>query len=316
MEDSKEERTGSGIPQQKSQQKRKQQQKSQPEQQQKQPQQETQQRQQQKQHIRARERRIAQIMKYTLFSDTFIMVALKDVPACQYVLRILTGMPDLVVKEIRTQYRVSKISSRDAILDILAEDGEGVLYNIEVQRSSTLNHARRTRFYGSMIDSDFLQKGTDYDEMPEVRVIYISEKDIWKSGQTVYQVQKSFKGTNVTYEDGIRTTYINAEVDDGSKVAKLMKYFKTADPKDMSHGDLSKRVHYLKCEEGGLNTMCEITEGFVREGMKYGEEKGIKNFILDNQEENVPKERIIAKLSRRFELTAQKANMYYERFAE
>ena len=152
--------------------------------------------------------------------------------------------------------------------------------------------------------------------MPEVRVIYISEKDIWKSGKTVYQVQKLFKGTNVTYEDGIRTTYINAEVDDGSEIAKLMKYFKTADPKDMSHGDLSKRVHYLKCEEGGLNTMCEITEGFVREGMKYGEEKGIKNFILDNQEENVPKERIIAKLSRRFELTAQKANMYYERFAE
>lgn len=70
--------------------------------------------------------------------------------------------------------------------------------------------------------------------------------------------------------------------------------------------------------------MCEITEGFVREGRKqgfkqgaiHGEEKGIKNFILDNQEENVPKERIIAKLSRRFELTAQKANMYYERFAE
>ena len=303
MEDSKAERTGRGIPQQQQQQKRLQQ---------KQPQQKTQQEQQQKQHIRARERRIAQIMKYTLFSDTFMNVALKDIPACQYVLRILTGIPDLVVKEIRTQYRVSRISSRDAVLDILAEDGEGVLYNIEVQRSSTLNHARRTRFYGSMIDSDFLQKGTDYDEMPEVRVIYISEKDIWKSGKTVYQVQKLFKGTNVTYEDGIRTTYINAEVDDGSEIAKLMKYFKTADPKDMSHGELSKRVHYLKCEEGGLNTMCEITEGFVREGIEIG----IEQFILDNLEENVSKERILGKLSRRFKLTAQKANMYYKRYAE
>ena len=170
MEESKVERIGSEIPQQK-----------------------------QQQYIRAREQRIARIMKYTLFSDTFMNVALKDILACQYVLRILTGIPDLVVKEIRTQYRVSKISSRDAILDILSEDGEGVLYNIEVQRSSTLNHARRTRFYGSMIDSDFLQKGTDYDEMPEVRIIYISNTDIWKKKKTTYKVKKIYEDTDGSY---------------------------------------------------------------------------------------------------------------------
>lgn len=30
-----------------------------------------------------------------------------------------------------------------------------------------------------------------------------------------------------------------------------MDYFKTADPEDMSQGDLSARIHFLKCEEGG-----------------------------------------------------------------
>lgn len=38
---------------------------------------------------------------------------------------------------------------------------------------------------------------------------------------------------------------VNAEVDDGSEIAKLMKYFKISDPYDMSQGALSKRVHYL-----------------------------------------------------------------------
>ncbi len=134
-------------------------------------------------------------------------VVLNDVSACQYVLRIITGMADLVVKEVRVQYRVSKIVSHDAVLDILAEDADGKLYNIEIQRAGTIDHARRTRFYGSMIDSEFLQKGKAYDEMPEVRVIYISEKDIWKKGRSVYVVQKSFKDTDVIYEDGIHTTY-------------------------------------------------------------------------------------------------------------
>ena len=62
-----------------------------------------------KQHIRARDWRIARIKKYTLFSDTFMNVALKDIPACQHVLRIMTGLPDLIVKEVRSQYWVSRI---------------------------------------------------------------------------------------------------------------------------------------------------------------------------------------------------------------
>ena len=55
----------------------------------------------------------------------------------------------------------------------------------------------------------------------------------------------------------------------GSDVAKLMDYFKTADPEDMSHGDLSARIHFLKCEEGGYLEMCEVSEknGIVRRNL-------------------------------------------------
>ena len=43
----------------------------------------------------------------------------------------------------------------------------------------------------------------------------------------------------------------NAEADDGSEIAKRTDYFKTADPEDISQGDLSARIHFWKCEEGG-----------------------------------------------------------------
>ena len=42
----------------------------------------------------------------------------------------------------------------------------------------------------------------------------------------------------------------NAEADDGSEIAKRTDYFKTADPEDISQGDLSARIHFWKCEEG------------------------------------------------------------------
>ena len=196
--------------------------------------------------IKERERRVAEARSLNLLSNTFMTVALDDKLACQHVLRVVTGIPDLEVKEVRKQYRVAKLSSHDAILDILAEDGKGRLYNIEIQRSETIDHARRTRFYGAMIDSEYLVKGKDYDELPEVHIIYISETDLWKAGKTVYEVEKYFRGTDVKYDDGIHVTYVNAEIDDGTDIAKLMKYFKTADPQDMSQGDLSNRVHFFE----------------------------------------------------------------------
>lgn len=125
-----------------------------------------------------------------------------------------------------------------------------------------------------MIDSEYLQKGKTYSEMPDVHIIYISETDLWDAGRTTYPVEKYFKGTDVAYDDGRYILYVNAEVDDGSDTAKLMEYFKTTDPEDASQGDLSKRVHLLKCEKGGWDEMCEVSEKWYREGEAAGEARG------------------------------------------
>ena len=108
--------------------------------------------------IEGREARVEQARTLNLLSNVFMSVALDDKAACQYVLRILLGIPDLVVKEVRAQDRISKVTSHDAILDVLAEDSKGRLSNIEVQRADTVDHARRTRLYGAMIDRDYIAK--------------------------------------------------------------------------------------------------------------------------------------------------------------
>ena len=224
--------------------------------------------------IEARERRVEQMRSLTLMSDIFMSVALNDIPACQYVLRILTGIESLKVREVRTQYRISKIESRDAALDVLAEDASGKLYNLEIQQLDTVDHARRTRFYGSMIDSSYLEKGTTYADLPEVYIFYLSQTDIWRKKRTVYLVEKHFKDTDILYDDGLHIVYVNAAIDDGSKIADMMQYFKTSDPNDMEHGELSKRVHYLKRAEGGFSEMCEVSEKIFNEGKAEGRAEG------------------------------------------
>ena len=73
--------------------------------------------------------------------------------------------------------------------------------------------------------------------------------------------------------------FVNAAVDDGSRIAKLMNYFKTADPDDDSEGELSKRVRYLKKEEGGMDIMCEVSDRIMERGRKFGEEQMLRKLV-------------------------------------
>ena len=220
--------------------------------------------------ISTQEQRLRQAEHFTLFDNTFMSVALQDKAACQYVLRILTGIRDLAVREVRSQYRLSMQVSHDAILDVLAEDSQGRLYNMEIQRTDTVDHARRTRFYAAMIDSAYLEKGTGYEHLPEVYLIYISKTDLWHAGHTTYPVQKHFCNTKIEYQDGQHILYVNAAIDDGSEKARLMQYFKTTDPNDETHGDLSKHVRRLK-EQGGREKMRSVSEEIFHDGMLESE---------------------------------------------
>jgi hypothetical protein len=225
-------------------------------------------------YLADRERMLKDLEQLTLLSDVFMSVVLSDLGACQHVVRILTGDHEIRLKSVRTQYVISKAVTRGARLDVLAEEQKSTLYHLEIENTDTMDHPRRTRFYGALTDSELLRKGAGYSALPDRRIFYISRTDIWKNGYTVYEEEKRFRQTGLLHEDGAHVTYVNAAVDDGSRIAKLMRYFRTADPFDDSEGALSKRVRFLKTEEGGREIMCEIMEKIREEGRKEGRKSG------------------------------------------
>ncbi|MCD8009762.1 MAG: hypothetical protein LUF34_02995 [Lachnospiraceae bacterium] len=117
-----------------------------------------------------------------------------------------------------------------------------------------------------MIDKSVLDKGAEHNQLPDVYIIYISETDLWHAGETVYPANITLGKSAIPYDDGKHVIFVNAAVDDGSEVAKMMQYFKKADPDDMSQGELSERVHYLKTEKGGYKEMCEVAEKIYEQG--------------------------------------------------
>ena len=228
---------------------------------------------------------IKQIQAMNLFNDTFISVVFKDEGACLHLVRQLMQKPDLKIIACRTQNAIPMLISKSPRLDITAEDDQGTLYEIEIQRLEESAPARRVRYYSSVMDSELLRKGVTYDKLPEVYLFYLSENDIWHGGQTVYELQQylSYGSEQVPYDNGLHTIYVNAEIDDGSNIAKLMQYLKTAKAGDTSQGALSEHVNYLKSPEGGREAMGEFEKVFTKQGeVKRGKETALE-MLKDKQ---------------------------------
>lgn len=67
--------------------------------------------------------------------------------------------------------------------------------------------------------------------------------------------------------------------------------------------------------ESEAGIMCNLSYAISEEAEKRGIEQGIEALILDNLEDNKPKDVIITKLEKRFKLSKESANAYYEKFA-
>ena len=102
---------------------------------------------------------IKQIQAMNLFNDTFISVVFKDEGACLHLVRQLMQKPDLKIIACRTQDAIPMLISKSPRLDITAEDDQGTLYEIEIQRLEETAPARRVRYYSAVMDSELLRKG-------------------------------------------------------------------------------------------------------------------------------------------------------------
>ena len=216
------------------------------------------------------------IMSMTLFNDLLARAVLEDRAACEHILRTLTGIKTLVVKQNKTQYVISKLKSHNIIMDVLAEDANNKLYEIEIQKADGgISHEKRMLYYASTIINDFFRKGDQtYSSVPELHIFYISQTDIWSLGKTYYRVRKFLEDLDVPYDDGLHMYYINAEVNDHTAIAQLMQYFKTANADDFSQGNLSKRINYLKETKEGLTTMDEFSKKLYDAGINDGRAEG------------------------------------------
>ena len=230
-----------------------------------------------------RDEYIATYQDRTIIDDTLGSKILDDEETLSEVLSIIVEKPLQIVRK-EMQKTIQNLQGRGVRLDVLAKDEEGKLYNIEVQRDDRGATARRARYNGAIIDSNFLPKGENYEKLLETYVIFITENDVLKGDYQAYHIERMVEETGKPFNDGLHIIYVNGAKQEDSAIGRLVHDLTCADPKQMHSKVLAERMRLFKSEEGAQE-MKTIYEEKLERLIAYEREEANAEGRIEGREE-------------------------------
>ena len=191
--------------------------------------------------LKHKERYKKTIKNLTVMSDIFARNVFKDKKACEYVLRIIMEDKDLTVIDNETQVDFRNMHGRGVVLDCVAKDGSGRIFNVEIQQDDEGAHPKRC------------PKG-------EGRL----------HGLPIAHIDRIIRENGKEFGDEEHFIYVDSSKDDGGELGRLMHDFRVKEAKEMQAGALKDRVHELKETEKGVEHMCKEMEALRLEGVEEG----------------------------------------------
>lgn len=204
------------------------------------------------------------IKEFRLFDDNFMSKVFEDNDeGVELLLHIIMEMPELKVIKSCTQYSIKNLLGRSIRLDIDAVDAAGKKYNIEVQRGDKGAGVKRARYNSSVIDANSLLPGSDFEDLPESYVIFITENDVLGGDKPIYHIERVIQETGQNFNDEEHIIYVNGTYRGDTPLGKLMHDFSCKNPDDMYYKILADCTRYYKEDEKGVDAMCKIMEELI-----------------------------------------------------
>lgn len=95
------------------------------------------------------------------------------------------------------------------------------------------------------MDIENLNAKQKFSELPDTYTIFITEKDFYGEGESVYIVERMNLTTGNSFEDGEHILYVNGEYSGESDTGKLMYNLECTDVDDMNFDLMAEQTRYL-----------------------------------------------------------------------
>ena len=209
-----------------------------------------------------------------MMNNKFMNAMLENnIPATQKMLRVIMKNDKIKVISVRVQNFIQNLFGHSAQLDILAEDENGKLFNVEIQRADEGGPPKRARFYSSSLDTVFLKAGHDYEELPETYVIFITENDVLGYNLPIYNIDRYIGQNMEHFHDGSHIIYVNSKIQDDTPLGKLMQDMYCTDPAKLNYKEFAPQMEFLKYSKEGEKEMTDIIELYAEQKAKEAERK-------------------------------------------
>ena len=167
-------------------------------------------------------------------------------------------------------------------LDVYIKDDKEIVYDIEMQVSDTKELPKRSRYYQSVIDLQFIDKGQHYNDLNQCYIIFICLFDAFGRGRHIYTFENICKEDNqISMGDEAVKIFLNANgtQDDVSEDLKaVLDYLEGRTPEDSYVEKLEEAVIKAKRNrEWRREYMTLLMRD--KENQKIGEEKMIVNAL-------------------------------------
>ena len=225
-----------------------------------------------------RERNLAIIQEMTLMDDVFMTVFFDGHPECIEEVLDMIFTFKVEVLEVKTQADFQNIHGCSVIFDIIAQDAEKRLFDIEIQRANKGADVKRARYYSSLLDTRAIEQGEDFGKIKDTYVIFITENDVLKGREPIYNIDRKIIQTDKYFDDGEHIIYINTSYrgDGSTKIEKLIKCFTSKAAQDIPADKLRERFTDIKTGKAEKEEykMCELLEKIVQKERAEGNAEG------------------------------------------
>ena len=227
------------------------------------------------------------IAELSLLDDNLMTLVFdRNIEATELLLNVILQRNDLKVLEVvgQREYKNPMSGGRSITIDIYAVDGNGKVYDVEVQHAPEGADPHRARFHSSMVDTKMLKAGQKFKEIHDSYVIFITASDVMGAGRALYHVNRVIEETGTYFGDGSHIIYVNGSYkDDNDPVGRLMHDFRCLSSADMFYPVLARAVEDFKETEGGREVVCQIFEDLAEKWVIEEKKESARRMIASGK---------------------------------
>jgi len=214
----------------------------------------------------------------TIVDDYMFCTVMQDEELCKELLSmILKNKVGKIVRLFKQKPIENQIASKGVRLDVMLEDDSGKLYDVEMQTTNERNLPERMRYYQCAIDNSAINKGGDYNDLPNTFIIFLCTFDYLEKNLPVYTIKPVCSETAQMFNDGTTKIIVNSMASEKAEenLKGFLSYMNGQRPVTAFTKKIEEKVNATKEDEKKRREYM-LLQSFEMDARRAGIQEGIQ----------------------------------------